>query len=988
MTRHAQKCPKQLGTLAVVVVRGDTGEPIKGATAAVKGPTAGSGKTDELGASIFKDRTPGSYSANVTMPPEFSSYVITKETPQASVSPGGSEVLIFKAAPVGNLLVEVYDDRGKLVTQEAELGGSGPAGLSHKGKTGSHTFASVAGGMYNVSARLPAALFEAPNSQNVVVKGGGTTSVRFDVKRRLNVVTPKIRMEYKVVVLDRKLSSHQEASEKKVATDDVTRVRVVASQSTGTPSYAGGGKFEVSPANVEVYTDKECKSKLSGRKLTNAELLDGNFELYLKASSKGKFTAKLTLDPADQPDHIEVKDPAQEEMGVVEIEMKLHRYEKADLDIAVHPDVQPYSSYWTELKDKQLPEQKALSDEKKVKEGRLLHVQADNNHARAKAVVQKLVADQWPAGTDDYVIAFSQRGENGSVKFFDKDWEGTEKTGDTAKVKVSELKAKEFEFWIEGAAATKKWRELLVGLDLDRADMDSPHTQHHKPKQNADWAHLTVVQIKEVKLDYTAESGKPGAWDEDKERFYINFKADSDGRKVTITAKLTEPIKDVALYFMLAEDANNMKDGNWGVGLPNAWQWKDITAEVKHKDKDDRAKLLHMSQATDDKGAAKKELVLSRFGGDVFHPAAYIEQDVHFAKYVHGQAGNDKRKPVRAEKKLAVWRKFWYREVKVPGINNPALAGAVGQYERVRAFMDSAPALNVAKASIQGGPAVYKRYMIQAGGGTGDALVISDLTRDSFFAGYTASAERPVEMPILIGDAYLRHNLRSGSAAQSDAVNLPGNQRNSFPMDLDLNCTGLSQLYIVKPCVNSASLVVSGTWKIYQLEPDNTRTLQRTGNWTDADITLDSGRAGVNSIRIGFPSNAPNNVPWDPAKTHVDISGLVIRGARSILGMSTKVGGVSVNVAVFDPSEADDFQNTIVHELGHAFVQVPKGDPANGMTGIPAHPNQADEGFGNHCRVDTDKCVMYDSGPIAGSYNRFCDSCHPYLLAQDMTRLK
>ena len=68
--------------------------------------------------------------------------------------------------------------------------------------------------------------------------------------------------------------------------------------------------------------------------------------------------------------------------------------------------------------------------------------------------------------------------------------------------------------------------------------------------------------------------------------------------------------------------------------------------------------------------------------------------------------------------------------------------------------------------------------------------------------------------------------------------------------------------------------------------------------------------------------------------------------------------------------------------------EVPKGDPANGMTGIPAHPNQADEGFGNHCRVDTDKCVMYDSGPIAGSYNRFCDSCHPYLLAQDMTRLK
>src|SRR6185295_5655385 len=67
------------------------------------------------------------------------------------------------------------------------------------------------------------------------------------------------------------------------------------------------------------------------------------------------------------------------------------------------------------------------------------------------------------------------------------------------------------------------------------------------------------VQIKEVKLDYTAESGKPGAWDEDKERFYINFKADSDGRKVTITAKLTEPIKEVKLDYT----AESGKPGAW-----------------------------------------------------------------------------------------------------------------------------------------------------------------------------------------------------------------------------------------------------------------------------------------------------------------------------------------------------------------------------------------------------------------------------------------
>lgn len=984
MTRHAQKCPKQLGTLAVVVVRGDTGEPIKGATAAVKGPTAGSGKTDELGASIFKDRTPGSYSANVTMPPEFSSYVITKEMPQASVSPGGSEVLIFKAAPVGNLLVEVYDDRGKLVTQEAELGGAGPAGLSHKGKTGSHTFASVAGGMYNVSAKLPAALFEAPNSQNVVVKGGGTTSVRFDVKRRLNVVTPKIRMEYKVVVLDRKLSSHQEASEKKVVTDDVTRVRVAASQSTGTPSYAGGGTFELSPANVEVYTDKECKNKLSGRKLTNAEVLDGNFELYLKAKSKGKFTAKLTLDPADQPDHIEVKDPAQEEMGVVEIEMKLHRYEKADLDIAVNPDVEPYSDYWKELKDKQLPEQKALSDEKKVKEGRLLHVQADNNHARAKAVVQKLVADQWPAGTDDYVIVLSQQGDNGSVKFFDKDWEGTEKTGDTAKVKVSELKAKEFEFWVEGAAATKKWRELVVGVDLDRADMDSPHTQHHKPKQNADWAHLTLVQIKEVKLDYTRESGKPGAWEEDKERFFVNFKPDSDGRKVTITAKLTEPIKDVALYFMLAEDSNNMKNANWGVDLPSTWQWKDITADVKHKDKDDRAKLLHMSHATDDKGAAKKELALSRFGGDVFHPAAYIEQDAHFAKYVHGQADNEKRKPVRAEKKIALWRKFWYREVKVAGIHVQGFGNAADTYKEVKAVMEAADVIEMPRADADAirPHVIYPKHMLSYyvdpnthryvnnyPGDAADGLAVGDATESKFFSLRRGSSRRPVEVPML--NAHGLWVKDGTTAAQSTPwVELPAT---AFPIAL-----GANKQLLDPPLQSGKTLFDRGKWEAQDWDAAaNAGTggwgPARDGDLAAADISLDPSRSDPRRFQVSQPA-ALNPA----ARTRFRIKNLRLNGAVTYLGTSYPDGIVNC----YTPNDEVDFINTINHELGHSFSQVTKARPA----GIPAHPHQYDKD-GSHCNYQNKSCVMYESGPQPGSLNKYCPDCQPYVLVQDMSKL-
>jgi hypothetical protein len=76
-----------------------------------------------------------------------------------------------------------------------------------------------------------------------------------------------------------------------------------------------------------------------------------------------------------------------------------------------------------------------------------------------------------------------------------------------------------------------------------------------------------------------------------------------------------------------------------------------------------------------------------------------------------------------------------------------------------------------------------------------------------------------------------------------------------------------------------------------------------------------------------------------------------------------------------------DFQNTIAHEIGHSFRQVAK--PASIATGIPAHPKQYDK-QGSHCSNLTNKCVMYESGPIAGSLNRYCDMCHPYVLVNNM----
>jgi hypothetical protein len=977
-----ESCPKQKGTIAVVFVRSDIGKPIQGASVSVQGPTPGSGTTDNLGAFILKDRTPGAYTARVTLPASMRGYGMTLETTKGSVSAGGSEILLFKAAPVGNLHVELYDDRGQLVTEEAQLAASGPSSPSQSGKTGSHTFNSIPAGTYQVSATVPAALFEVPtvSKPGVAVPAGGTLNVRLDVKRKINVITPKIELEYRVVLLDRKLSSHQAGAENKIVTDDVVRVRVMAHQSTGSPAYAGHGKFEASPGNVEVYIDKECKNALAGRKISNQQLLGGTVDLYLKAKSKGKFKVKLTLDPSSHPNH-QVKDPAEEEMGVVELEMKLHRYETADLDIAVDPDVEPYSAYYTELKAKALPAQKAMSDADKVKEGRLLHAQAANSHARAKLVLQKLAAGDWPAGTDDYLVALSQQNASGSVKLFDKDWEGAERSGDALKFKVSDLKAKEVELWVEGEGATKKLRQVVLGAGLERGAMAAPHTVEHPPKRNADWVRFTVVKVKEVKVDYKPESKKPVAWDEAKERFYVNLKADPDGRKVTIAATLTEPIKGVPLYFMLAEDTNNMKTAHWGVDLPATWKWKDIDAAVKHSDKPDRKKLLHLSQATDDKGAAKKELTLSRFGGDVFHPAAYIEQDPQLAKYVHGHVDLAKKKPVLAAKKITVWRRFWYQEVKVKGLAVAGFGNAADTYNDVKATMEAAPAIEMKRSDADAirPRVIYPKHMLSYyvdtgtnayrnnyAGDASDGLAVGDATESKFFALVKKTSERPVQVPML--NAHGLWVADGTTAGQSTPwTEIPAK---AFPLPFD------AAKELLDPPLQGGTLLFAGRWEAQDWDDAANAGAgawvnPRHGDLAAGDLSLDASRSDPHTFQIGKPARLTLGT-----KTRVRFTGLRLRGAVSYLGTSYADGIVNC----YTPNDEVDFINTINHELGHSFKQVTKVRP----TGVPAHPHQYDK-QGSHCNYQNKSCLMYESGPQAVHLDRYCPVCHPYVLVQDMS---
>ncbi len=779
-----------------------------------------------------------------------------------------------------------------------------------------------------------------------------------------NTVTPHIAVEYKVVLLDKDLAKHQEGSETKILTG-VTRVEVWYSQTNGSIPFEKGATFACAPANAEVYRDETCATKLEGD-LTPEDIAGGKrVRLYLKGKTAGKFTAKYTLKDPVNGQILLADNPAEEEMGVVTLEFKLHQQDlTAVAALQVDPDTDPIDTYYTNLKNKAMPAQKVMTDEEKVKTGRLLHAQKDGSFSRAKLILKKLNAAEWPSGTDDYEVCLNEDNTSGSAAIHGKEWDNDLKAF-PVKVKVSVLKAADKEFWVEGKSAVKKLREVKIDAGIDRAVGGLTKTA----KRNGDWARLTVVQIKEVKVDYTPVAGTAVAWDSAHNKFYINLQADPDGRKITIRATLSEKLKDIVIHFMLAEDKNNRKAANWGKNLPGTWKWKDISATVKHKDKADRKNIIHLSAKTNNDGYATKELQLSRFGGDKFYPGAYIEQDPHLGKFIDGHADLGKKKPVLAANALTVYRKIWFQPVKVTGMSIGNLAGAVPKYDAVKTEMTACADLQIAKATAQGmnPQAIYARFMIQKNGGNADALVVSETNKAQFFNAFAAEADKPMKIPILVCDAQWDPDGNTGaqSIARMPVANLPG----------DLT----TDKKILIPPLQGGDLKVSGTytaWRKVLLVWVRLGGANRS--LPNSCLSVNPARGSLFDVRISKPDNFPKGA------THIKIDNLVLKGADDFLGEYDPT--LKRILVVHDPAEPVDSLNTIVHELGHSLHQVIEGNPAGGVAGIPRHPKQKDKGQGNHCRNLVNKCVMYDSGPIQGSLNRYCDMCHPYLLVQDMTQ--
>lgn len=801
--------------------------------------------------------------------------------------------------------------------------------------------------------------------QQVTLAKGDNKTLNVEVRPR-NVITPKIALEYKVVLFEPNLAQHETDIHDPPASElkpQPTRIEVSLQCSESDPAYTGGGTI-VAP-HCAIFLDEACQLPLAARKLTNAELTAGSaMKLYLRGTARGRFTLTLTLDP-DPDRRVNVEPPANENMGVVAPQLIV--YEHATV-VAVNAATYPLTGYCADLERNDLiPAQVLLSDVDKVRSGRLLHEQSRKHHGRAKAVL-RLTAAEWPDGTDDYQIVLMCTGS--ALGAYDAENDG-KKQSLPLKTKVSDLKAKDMELWIEGVSTSAEVRDIRLSVGMDRASGGLAKS----PKTNADWTRFTVVKIDSVKLLYTEPAaGQPKPWNAAKKTWYINYQNGDAGRTVTIRAKLSKPIEGVRLHFMLSPNEYNLQEKNWGINLPALWPWGGVAADVKHKDKLNGTDLLHKFVDTDADGQADCDtLVLSRFGGDQFVPGAYISQDPHLAAYVHGHAALAVRKPKLASDPIKVWRKFAYQKIKVKGLAKyPSTGTAENVYGRVRAMMLKIPSAYVEQATVEAWPmaSILPEYMFKVGGSeTKMKLNIGDANQGQYFALVPPDTEHPIKVPIITCDFNWGEEGPSGIVSNFEA------DASTFPRNVT------TTMHACDPPVQGGILLQAGNWIAGEVNGAGPWLNIRQGPLLPGDVDINPRRVSINAVRVKLPAG----VGAITAATRVTITGLQINGADGHF-----LGGYAINpafrmiVAVYDAADPGDYQNTVVHELGHAFFQTGGVAPA---AGIPPNPGYVLNPTGPHCNHDTDKCVMFTSGPIAGSLNKYCPACHPYMLVQDMSTI-
>ena len=142
------------------------------------------------------------------------------------------------------------------------------------------------------------------------VNAGEIVLVKFRLER-INVVTPKLELEYKSVLFNRGLDAHQDGGEDKIL-PAATRIEVSVEQ-TNEAKYplATTAKLVCDPANVDVFTDDKCTKALPDEIAADQLTADEPLSLWLRGKTKGNFKVSLELTDTGDP-HIVPAKPAKQ----------------------------------------------------------------------------------------------------------------------------------------------------------------------------------------------------------------------------------------------------------------------------------------------------------------------------------------------------------------------------------------------------------------------------------------------------------------------------------------------------------------------------------------------------------------------------------------------------------------------------------------------------------------------------------------------------
>jgi hypothetical protein len=828
------------------------------------------------------------------------------------------------------------------------------------------------------------------------------------IQREFNLVSATLQVETKVVLYDRKLAALELTSEGKKIRPQATWVDVSVRQSSGVPRFSKGAVL--SAPNVDVYTDEKCEplSKLDlSKPIPNEKLLGpGPLRLWLIGKTKGKFDLTLTLEnPGDS--RIIRKPTAPVQMGVVELASDVYYYDETSFP-PLEGFLGPVEDYYKKLEKLDLSvAMKPLGWTERIREGRLLHMQAWMNYGRAKLVLQKLDASQWPEGTDDYEIGFSTMGlgadtiSPAELKIFDREVDGEEVT---ESVKVAELKLKDRVYWVEGSEVSKAHRDVALDVGVHCGAVFKKH---------GDWIRFTVVKITKVAFQARSEPGFPKVWDRNSNRYFVNVDANARDlrtqpgqRAVLVYATVDPPLAGIKVHFMLAgEGAHRAKDSP---GLAPGWDWGKLDLALREKDRETATDFLHVSSVTGAEGisghegtAINQELRLSRFGGDKFRIGAYLTQDAHLAKYIAGHDKLEARAPALSDPAhpIEIWRKVFAQITRNKKTNLPVRDKVKSLFER--SFIEYQEVTEVAYDESQvPGLIEHPRWQFHPDGGDEPVVNVGPHNIGKFKKLFNApTAETTPKLHLIISDEQW-----DPGESRLEVIELTS-RRMSYKF---VNQSGNESVAIVEPSLDGRPLVAPGSVWSWTDKKGTDHEWQVTSK----DIKILETRKDYSEVSFSLPLRCGNDclcgkksliIVGPKAPAWLGISMACAEGP--FLGLS---GKPTARDCLINISDEEVLKLTIAHELGHMLNMVrvdnAGGDPSiarDPYYGVPKHSNFYVKrgGQGRHCShgatLSTTKrdedgnaayrgngtCVMFG---VVGSQKDFCARCHTDLLAQDI----